>query len=136
MSFFIGLFTFVDQLMLVNFMPITDAFSFTHLFYANDTGSLAPLLDHLRISNKALYDSIMQSLNDQNNNGLQAFATAISNTTGLAIYTSVGVVRSAVSLTGPLSIIVNAIPSLFAIGTSVKYTHALGVLDHKRAALI
>ena len=136
MSFFIGLFTFVDQLMLVNFMPITNAFNFTHLFYANNTGSLAPLLDHLHSTNKDLYDTIMQSLNNQGNNGLQALATAISNTTGLAIYTSVGVVRSAVSLTGPLSIIVNAIPSLFAIGTSVKYTHALGVLDHKRAALI
>lgn len=136
-SFFLGLFTFVDQLMLVNFMPNTERFSFNTLFYKDDKGVFNSLLEHINnTGGSQIYQQIKLHKNDPNNANLSNLVNAISNATGLGFVNSATIVRSAVSLTTALSIIVNAIPSLFSVGAAVKYTQAIGIGDYKKAAYI
>ena len=139
MSFFGGLFTFADQLMLVNFMPNTHNFSFNSLFFLggmNGNGVFNPMLQAIGVNGgePILQHIISQTGTDKG--ALLNFVNAIGNTMGLTVFDSAGVVRSAVSLTAALSIVVNAIPSLFAVGTSVKYTQALGKGDYRQATFI
>ena len=135
-SFFGSLFTFVDQLMLVNFMPETYMFCFNNLFFHDGNGVFNEILEHLEENGgQDIVNSII-SEEGTDKNGLLNLISAIANSMGLTIYTSAGVVRSTVSLTGALSIIINAIPSLFAVGTSVKYTQALGSADYHKAIYI
>ena len=135
-SFFGALFTFVDQLMLVNFMPDTYNFCFNNLFFHDDNGVFNQMLEH--IQDNGGQDVVSNIMNEKgtDKNGLLNLVSAVANSMGLTIYTSAGVVRSAVSLTGALSIIINAVPSLFAVGTSVKYTQALGSADYHKAIYI
>ena len=135
-SFFGALFTFVDQLMLVNFMPDTYNFCFNNLFFHDGNGVFNEMLDH--IEENGGQEIVNDIVNEQgtDKNGLLNLVSAIANSMGLTIYTSAGVVRSAVSLTGALSIIINAVPSLFAVGTSVKYTQALGSGNYHQAIYI
>ena len=135
-SFFGALFTFVDQLMLVNFMPDTYNFCFNNLFFQDGNGLFNDMLNHIQTDGGQ--DVVTNIINEQgtDKNGLLNLVNAVANSMGLTIYNSAGVVRSAVSLTGALSIIINAIPSLFAVGTSVKYTQALGSGDYHKAIYI
>ncbi len=137
MSFFLGLFTFVDQLMLVNFMPNTERFSFNTLFYSDpNTSIFTPLLNHINNNGGSNIIDTIKSQIGTDKQGLLSLITAISNVSGLTVFNSPEIVRSAVSLIGTLSIILNSIPSLFAVGTSVKYTQALGKGNRKLAAHI
>ena len=136
MSFFLGLFTFVDQLMLVNFMPTTHNYSFNSLFYAKGQGLFDPMLNYINANGGNEIINHIKSQIGTDKDGLLNLTTAIANTIGLTVFDSAGVVRSGVSLIGALSIIINSIPSLFAVGTSVKYTQALGKGDYKKAAFV
>ena len=133
MSFFGSLFTFADQLMLVNFMPDTHNFSFNSLFFHDGNGVFNEMLTHIKDYGGEDVITNVFSQKGTDKDGLLNLVTAVANTMGLTIFDSAGVVRSGVSLTGALSIIINAIPSLFAVGTSVKYTQALGAGNYKRA---
>lgn len=135
-SFFGALFTFVDQLMLVNFMPDTYNFCFNNLFFHDDNGVFNQMLEHIQDNGGQCVVSNIMNEKGTDKNGLLNLVSAVANSMGLTIYTSAGVVRSAVSLTGALSIIINAVPSLFAVGTSVKYTQALGTADYHKAIYI
>ena len=136
MSFFLGLFTFVDQLMLVNFMPTTHNYSFNSLFYAKGEGLFDPMLNYINANGGNEIINHIKSQIGTDKDGLLNLTTAIANTIGLTVFDSAGVVRSGVSLIGALSIIINSIPSLFAVGTSVKYTQALGKGDYKKATFV
>ena len=135
-SFFGALFTFVDQLMLVNFMPDTYNFCFNNLFFQDGNGVFNDMLNNIQTNGGQTIVTNIMNEQGTDKNGLLNLVSAIANSMGLTIYNSAGVVRSAVSLTGALSIIINAIPSLFAVGTSVKYTQALGSGNYKLAIYI
>ena len=141
MSFFLGLFTFADQLMLVNFMPDTLRFCFNNLFFADHNDIFIPILQDLQnqsINNKSLLHLFNQIMSQKNTKGmaLKNLVLAIANTNGLGIYNSDSIVRSAVSLTVALSDIVYILPSLYSIGVSIKYSQALGRNDYRSALYI
>ena len=141
MSFFLGLFTFADQLMLVNFMPDTLRFCFNNLFFADHNDIFSPILQDLQnqsINNKSLLHLFNQIISQKNTKGmaLKNLVLAIANTNGLGIYNSDSIVRSAVSLTVALSDIVYILPSLYSIGVSIKYSQALGRNDYRSALYI
>ncbi|MBO7084463.1 hypothetical protein J6W20_00745 [bacterium] len=136
MSFFGGLFTFADQLMLVNFMPDTHNFSFNSLFFYDGNGIFNNMLETIRENGGSEVVTHVFSQVGTDKGALLNLVNAVGNTMGLTVFDSAGVVRSAVSLTAALSIVVNAIPSLFAVGTSVKYTQALGKGDYRQATYI
>ena len=138
MSFFLGLFTFADQLMLVNFMPDTLRFCFDSLFFTNGHDVFLPILNHIHeqaLNNPqimAVYDYIL-SQRGTKGQSLHDLVEAIANLNGLGVYNSDSIVRSAVSLTVAISDIIYVLPSLYSIGVSVKYSQALGAQDYKKA---
>ena len=141
MSFFLGLFTFADQLMLVNFMPDTLRFCFNNLFFVDHNDIFKPIIQDLQnqsINNKGLLHLYNQIISQKNTKGmaLKNLVLAIANTNGLGIYNSDSIVRSAVSLTVALSDIVYILPSLYSIGVSIKYSQALGRNDYRSALYI
>ena len=141
MSFFLGLFTFADQLILVNFMPDTLRFCFDSLFFTNSHDVFLPILNHIHeqaLTNPqimAVYDYIL-SQRGTKGQSLHDLVEAIANLNGLGVYNSDSIVRSAVSLTVAISDIIYVLPSLYSIGVSVKYSQALGAQDYKKAIYI
>lgn len=109
-AFFSGLFTFVDQLLLVNLMPDTKDYSFVALF-----------ADHGIFNNLIKNANLHLTSQEQYN-----FALSVANYNGLGFYSSDSVIRAAVSLTIGVSDFVFVIPAIYSIGLAVQYSIALG----------
>ncbi len=141
MSFFLGLFTFADQLMLVNFMPETSRFCFNNLFFLPEHNIFEPILNNISLqakTNISLHELYMHIISQRyhQGKGLENLVLAISNLNGLGIYNADSIVRSAVSLSLGISDIAFIIPALYSVGASVKYSQALGKGDYRQAMYI
>lgn len=117
-AFFSGLFTFIDQLLLVNLMPNTQMYDFNHLFL--QTGVFKDLLGNLHLNTS------------QSTNLIRSIAYA----NGWGFYDSDSVVRAGVSLTVGVSDFMYVVPAIFSIGLSVQYGIALGQGNIKQAKKI
>lgn len=115
-AFFSGLFTFIDQLLLVNLMPNTTTYDFSHLF---------------------LQTNVFYALHlPANTSYAQHLIQAIAYANSWGFYNSDSVVRAGVSLTVGVSDFMYVVPAIFSIGLSVQYGIALGQGNLKHAKKI
>ena len=121
-SFMTALFTFVDLLLLVNLMPLTQQFDFYHLFILHQE-----IFNNLinNIQNKTLKYLILT-----NNKVYENFINYIANTNNLHFYDTASTVRVASSLISPLTFLITAITGLLLPGGNVLFSKALSVKNY------
>ena len=121
-SFMTALFTFVDLLLLVNLMPLTQQFDFYHLFLFHEN-----IFNNL-INN--IQDKTLKHLILTNNNVYENFINYIANTNNLHFYDTASTVRIASSLISPLTFLITAITGLLLPGGNVLFSKALSVKNY------
>lgn len=107
MSFMMALFTFVDQLMLINLMPNTHTYSFDSLFIIANDNVFAPLMSGIDNFNSAT-------------------VSAIANVSGLELFSSADIVRAAISSSSALIFLIQAFPGIVSMGIVILYSKSLG----------
>ncbi|MBO6022525.1 hypothetical protein J6W34_00510 [bacterium] len=121
-SFMTALFTFVDLLLLVNLMPLTQQFDFYHLFLFHEN-----IFNNL-INN--IQDKTIKHLILTNNSVYENFINYIANTNNLHFYDTASTVRIASSLISPLTFLITAITGLLLPGGNVLFSKALSVKNY------
>lgn len=121
-SFMSAIFTFIDMLLLVNLMPLTSHFDFTHLFILKD--------DPFESITKNLNDTQLKSIIEKNGSNYENFVHYLADTNGLHFYDTASIVRIASSLISPLSFLITAMSGFLLPGANVLFSKAISTKDY------
>jgi len=98
-----GVYIFADQLLLALLIPNDGVHDFIHVF-----GNLLP-------NDPDPYTTISNAINTFNN----------TYNTGFTIFNPADIVKSAVSISSPITGVINAVPNIIGVGAGVMYTQAI-----------